>query len=292
MSIKDSEIRVINIEDKEYPKLLRETKRAPKRIFVKGKIVPEENCLAIVGTRRCSDYGKEVAWKISGELSERGLTIVSGLAPGIDTYTHLAVVEKRKRTIAVLGTGIDEKSIYPKSNIGLAKKIIETGGALISEYPPGTRGARFTFPERNRIISGLSLGTLVVEAKKKSGALITADWAKKQKRKLFAIPGSIFSLNSKGPHRLIKEGAKLIESYEDILEELAITSQLNFSRKISAETNEEELILEALKQGALDLEKIIQKTKLAPEKLMSSLTLMELSGKVKNLAGNIYTINS
>jgi len=172
----------ISINDKNYPKLLKKISDPPKILYVRGKILPEEDCFAIVGTRMCSFYGKQVALEIAGDLAEAGLTIVSGLAPGIDTFCHQATLERKKRTIAVLGTGLDEKSIYPQSNLKLAEKIIESGGCLISEYSPGTSGSRFTFPKRNRIIAGLSLGVLVIEAKQKSGALITANLAKKQKR--------------------------------------------------------------------------------------------------------------
>ena len=218
-----NEIKTIAIEDKEYPKLLKEIKNPPKILYFLGKILPQENCFAIVGTRLCSSYGKQVALEIAGDLTEAGLTIVSGMALGVDSFSHKAVVEKNKRTIAVLGTGLDEESIYPRENIKLANRIIETGGCLISEYPPKTRGSKFTFPERNRIISGLSFGVLVVEAKQKSGALITAEWAKKQGRKVFAIPGTIHSFNSKGAHRLIKQGAKLVEDTNDVLKELNLT---------------------------------------------------------------------
>lgn len=136
-----------------------------------------------MGTRRCSAYGKEITLAIAGELAEAGLTIVSGLAPGIDTLAHRATLERHKRTITVLGTGLDEESIYPPSNLSLARKILETGEGLISEYSPGASDSKFTFPQRNRIISGLSLGVLVIEAKRKSGALITAEWAKNREEK-------------------------------------------------------------------------------------------------------------
>lgn len=214
------EIKTISIEDKEYPKFLKEIPESPKTLYFRGKILPTENCFAIVGTRCCSDYGRQVASEIGEALAESGLTIISGLAEGIDTHAHLSAVKREKRTIAVLGTGLDEKSIYPQTNLKLVKKILETGGCLISEYPPGTRGSKFTFPKRNRIISGMSLGVLVVEAKRKSGSLITAMWAKRQGKKVFAVPGHVHSLNSKGCHYLIKKGAILVENANDILKEL------------------------------------------------------------------------
>jgi DNA processing protein len=285
-----NEIKEITIENQNYPQLLRKIKNPPKKLYFLGQIFPNENCFAIVGTRKCSNYGKEVAYKIASELAEAGLTIVSGFAPGIDTIAHKAAIEKGKRTIAVLGTGIDEKSIYPKSNLKLIDKILECGGAIISEFPPGTHGTKYTFPQRNRIISGLSLGVLVVEARIQSGALITANYAKEQGKKVFAVPGSIFSQASKGCHFLIKNGAKLVESAKDILEELGIRKLARGKKEIRGETPEENLILEALKEGALDVEKIIEKTKLSPSKVLSLLSILEIEGKIKNLGGNVYAI--
>jgi len=283
-------IRKITIKDKEYPKPLKEISGAPSVLYVKGVVLPVENCFAIVGTRRCSYYGKEIALEIASNLAEAGLTIVSGLAPGIDTFVHQAVIERDRRTIAVLGTGLDEKSIYPRSNLNLAQKIFKTGGALISEYPPEEGGSKFTFPKRNRIISGLSLGVLVIEAKRKSGALITADWARKQGRKIFAVPGSIQSLNSRGCHFLIKKGAKLVESADDVLEELNLSRAKKVKTELKGKTPEEQLILDALKEGGLETDKIIEKTNLSTQKVAALLAILEIQGKVRNLEGNIYAL--
>ncbi len=300
------QIEKITIEDKEYPQLLKKISNPPKVLYVKGEIKNNELCFAVVGTRRNSPYGKQVALEIAGELAETGLTIVSGLAPGIDTFSHQACVERGKRTIAVLGTGLDEKSIYPQTNLELSRKIIETGGCLISEYPPGTSGSRFTFPQRNRIISGVSLGVLVIEAKEKSGSLITANYGFRQKRKVFAIPGPIFSSNSKGTHKVIKEGAKLVERADDILEELNLHTR-NFPsfgvgvnlKGLTSEvrpesqsgTLEEKLILEVLKEGPLYIDKIIEKTKLNAPVVSTALALMEISGRVRNLGGNTFALS-
>jgi DNA processing protein len=284
------EIKEIEIENEKYPHLLKKIKNPLKKLYFMGKIFSKENCFAIVGTRRCSSYGKEATYKIASDLTEAGLTIVSGFAPGIDTLAHKAVIEKGKRTIAVLGTGLDKKSIYPKSNLKLVDKILENGGCLISELPPGSPGTKYTFPQRNRIISGLSLGVLVVEARMKSGTLITANYAKEQERKIFAVPGPIFSQTSRGCHFLIKNGAKLVESAEDILEELGIRKLKVGRIEIKGKTPEENLILEVLKEGALDIEKIIEKTKLSPSKTASILSILEIEGKIKNLGGNIYAI--
>jgi len=286
------EIKKITPENENYPKLLKEIKDFPKILYYKGEIKPAEVCFAVVGTRRYSSYGKQVAMEIAGDLAEAGITLVSGLAPGIDTFVHQESVERKKRTVAVLGTGLDEKSIYPKSNIGLARKILETGGCLISEYPAGTSGAKFTFPQRNRIISGLSLGILVIEAKQKSGALITADWATAQKRKIFAVPGPIHSSNSKGCHYLIKKGAKLAENADDVLKELNLPRFTPSFEKLIGENPEENLILSTLKEGALYIDKIIEKTKLPTAAVASTLAILEIKGKVKNLGRNIYAISS
>jgi len=285
-----NEIKSISIEDKNYPKFLKKIKNPPRVLYFLGEIKTRENCFAIVGTRRCSPYGKQVALDIAGDLANAGLTIVSGMAPGIDTFAHTACVERKKRTIAVLGTGLDEKSIYPKSNLKLAKKILESGGCLISEYPPGTSGAKFTFPQRNRIISGLSLGVLVVEAPEKSGALITAEYAFSQKRKVFAIPGLIYSKVSRGCHYLIKRGARLIENANDILEELRL-KKLRLVGSAEGETQEENLVLGVLEEEALYIDKIIEKTKLPAQKVVSTLAILEIKGKVRNLGGNIYALS-
>ena len=282
----------LKIEDGDYPKLLKKIANPPKLLYIRGNLLRNEACFGMVGSRRCSDYGKEIAFSIAKDLAKAGITIVSGMAKGIDTFSHQGALDGKGRTIAVFGTGLDEKSIYPKENIKLARKIIEKGGCLISEYPLGTRGKKQNFPERNRIISGMSLGTLVVEAKSKSGALITAALAQKQQRKVFAVPGSLHSLNSKGPHLLIKKGAKLIEKADDILKELNLfTPKQIFAKKIKGDSLEENLILKVLKEGSLPINKIIEKTNLPTQLVSSTLSLMEIEGKVKNLGGNVYVFN-
>ncbi len=285
------QIKTISIENKDYPQLLKKIPDAPKTLFYRGELKANENCVAVVGARRCSSYGKAIAFDLAGDLGQAGLTVVSGLAPGIDTSAHQAVVERGKRTIAVLGTGLDEKILYPQQNLNLTRKIIETGGCLISEYPPATRGNTFTFPQRNRLISGLSLGIIVVEAKKKSGALITANWAKRQGRKVFAVPGSIHSLNSQGCHLAIKQGAKLIENSRDVLEELNLPILTCNSKHLSGENKEETLILEALKQGPLYIDKIIEAADLSPDKVAGNLSIMEIQGKIRNLGGSVFALS-
>lgn len=284
-------IKTIGIKEKGYPQALKKISNPPEKLFYRGKMLAEENCFAVVGTRRCSHYGKQVALEIADDLAGAGLTIVSGLAEGIDTCAHSATVERKKRTIAVLGTGLDKSSIYPQSNLRLTEKIIETGGCLISEYPTGTHGTKFTFPERNRLISGLSMGVLVVEAKKRSGALITAKWAKKQGKKVFAVPGKVHSQNSWGCHRLIKEGAVLTRNSEDILKELPIQS-LPFNKKggIRGENEEEILILKSLKEGPLYIDQIIKKVNLSPAAVASTLTVLEVEKKIRNLGNSTFAL--
>jgi len=222
----EQEIKTIKLGDKNYPLLLEKIFNPPKTLYVRGEILRNEKCFAIVGTRRCSEYGKDIAFSIARDLSKAGLTIVSGMAMGIDTWAHKSTLDANNRTIAVLGTGIDEKTIYPRENIKLSQKILENKGCLLSEYPAETRGTKFSFPKRNRIISGLSLGVLVVEANFGSGALITARYAKGQNKKVFTIPGSIHSINSRGCHDLIKKGAKLVENANDILKELSLLNKI------------------------------------------------------------------
>ena len=284
-------IEKITIDDKNYPADLKKIKNPPKILYFRGEIKQNEPLFAVVGARNCSSYGKQATIDIAGNSAEAGLTIVSGLAPGIDSFAHWATIERGKRTIAVFGTGVDKQSIYPSENMRLAEKILETGGLLISEYPPGTQGTRWTFPQRNRIISGLSLGVLVIEAKQRSGALITADCAFEQDRKVFALPGSIYSLNSKGPHFLIKKGAKLIENSNDILKELNLTlAENNDTNEIGGQNAEENLILNILEEGGLHIDQIIKTTKLSAAKTAGILAILEMEEKIRNLGGNIYAL--
>jgi DNA processing protein len=284
------EIREIKLEDQNYPELLKKIGNPPKILYFVGEIRKQEPCFAVVGTRRCSDYGREATLDITGKLADAGLTIVSGLAPGIDTIAHQVCVEKKKRTIAVLGTGLDEKSIYPKQNIGLAKEILKNGGCLVSELPPGTPGSKFTFPNRNRIVSGLSKGVLVVEAKEKSGSLITANYAFSQKKTVFAVPGPIHASNSAGPHKLIKMGAKLADSADDILQELDLPVFGKQGNMNIPDNREEILILGILKENRLHIDKIIEQTRLPATTVASTLAILEIKEMVRNLGGNIYAL--
>lgn len=285
-------IKILTILDEDYPKLLNEIYSPPHILYVKGSFKPEDEfALAIVGTRRLSMYGKQAACKIAREISQSGMTIVSGLAQGIDTLAHLAAVENKGRTIAVIGSGIDWQSVFPPGNKRLAQMIIENG-ALVSEYCPGTASLKHHFPARNRIVSGLALGTLVVEAPEKSGALLTARHALDQNREVFAIPGPIFSETSLGPNNLIKIGAKLVTQTSDILDELNLRdlAQNIQAKQILPDTKEEELILALLCDEPIAIDKIIQETKIETALASSTLVLMEMKGKVKNLGGMQYVL--
>lgn len=299
-----NDIRQISIDDKNYPKSLKQIKDAPKVLYYIGNLPKEnEKCLSVVGTRMCSLYGKQITLEIVGDLAEAGLTIVSGLAPGIDTFSHQAALERKGKTIAILGSNLDERNIYPKENIKLARKIVETKGCLISEYPQGQTGHKGIFPRRNRIISGLSLGVLVTEAKpllpgfeegksnkSGSGALITALLAFEQNKKVFSVPGPIHSVNSKGTNYLIKKGATIVENANDILKELNL-SEITKPGDVIGDSEEENLILECIREESLYIDKIIEKTKLSAASVAGTLAILEIKGKVKNLGGNIYAIS-
>ncbi len=286
----EEEIKTININDPDYPALLKGISSPPKTLYARGKFISDEACIAVVGTRRCSDYGKSAAFSIVQGLIDAGVTIISGLAPGIDTVAHEIAVENGARTIAVLGTGLDKKSIYPQTNVVLADRIVENNGLLLSEYPPGTPGAKYTFPQRNRIISGLSHGVLIIEAKEKSGSLITADWAKKQGRAVFAVPGPIHSQNSRGCNALIKQGALLVDSAEDILKALNIAPRKARPRRAADADAEEAKIIGALTEEPLDADKIIIRTGLPAKKILSLLPVMEIKGLIRDLGGGVYCL--
>jgi len=287
-------IDLITIQDKDYPKLLKEIYTPPALLYLRGKLkTSDEFSLGIVGTRKLSAYGQQVASFIATELAQAGLTIISGLAKGIDTLAHRAALSVDDRTIAVLGSGLDKANIYPFSNRRLAEEISQKG-AVISEFPLGTQPLAQHFPQRNRIISGLSLGILVIEAPEKSGALITAKDALEQNRDVFAIPDSIFAQNSQGTNNLIKMGAKLVTQANDILEELnlnLLTESSPADKKIIPDNQEEALILKQLSRELIHIDKIIKQTKLSTAMVNSTLTLMEMKGKIKNLGGNNYVLS-
>ena len=216
-------IEKIEENDKYYPKNLLEIYNPPKRLYVLGnKEILNSFNIAIIGCRLNSKYGESVAKELAYKLSKLGIVITSGLAKGIDTYSHIGCLNAKGKTIAVLGSGL--YNIYPKENIKIAKQIVENGGAIISEYEPNEKPRKENFPSRNRIISGISNGVVVVEAKEKSGTFITVDLALEQGKNIFAVPGNILSKNSQGTNELIKQGAKIVTKVEDIIEEYKIFS--------------------------------------------------------------------
>ncbi|MDD5750861.1 MAG: DNA-processing protein DprA [Candidatus Pacebacteria bacterium] len=282
-------IRKIEHSSEEYPSLLGQIAKPAEALYFRGDfLAKDEKCFAIVGTRLASDYGKEIAFSVARDLTRAGLTIVSGMALGIDTWAHKGALENNGRTIAILGAGLGEKTIFPRQNLKLARAILEKNGCLISEYPPEYPAAKFTFLERNRIIAGISEGVLIVEAKIKSGALNTAAWARKQGKKIFAVPGDIHKPNSQGCHLLIKQGARLAESANDILKDLGIPRTI--AQESRGSTPEEQMILDALRKGAADIDKIIEITKLPAQLVSVNLSIMEIDNKVKNLGGNTYAL--
>lgn len=214
--MKLNNIKIINIFDENYPKILKQIYDPPISLYVIGndKILNENN-IAIIGCRECTKYGEKQAKVFSYKLAKENINIVSGLAKGVDSYAHIGTLYANGKTIAVLGNGLD--TIYPKENVDLAKQIIKNKGCIVSEYPLGTKPEKQNFPQRNRIISGISKGVLVIEAKEQSGTLITVDFALEQGRDVFVLPGNIDSISSTGTNRLIQEGAKLVTTYEEIL---------------------------------------------------------------------------
>lgn len=289
--LEKEDVDLITIEDENYPKLLKEIYDPPACLYSRGKFEPsDEFSLAVVGTRKLSLYGQQITPQLTADLAKAGLTIVSGLAKGIDTLAHQTALSAGGRTLAVLGSGLDKKSIYPPSNRYLAEKISQNG-ATLSEFPLGALPQPQHFPRRNRIISGLSLGVLIIEAPEKSGALITAKEALEQNREVFAVPGPINSLNSSGTNNLIKMGAKPVSEANDILQELNLALLTEMPRKkILPDNLEEASILEQLSHEPLHIDKIILQTKLPANIVNSNLTLMEMKGKIRHLGGNNYAL--
>lgn len=281
-------VQVLTWADDQYPPLLREIAASPPVLYVRGALTPEDNwAIAVVGTRRMTRYGEEVTRRLVSELVQAGLTIVSGLALGVDRQAHQVALESGGRTIAVLGSGIDR--IYPASNRSLARRIVENG-ALVSDYPPGTPPDAANFPPRNRIISGLARGTLVVEAGERSGALITARFAAEQGRDVFAVPGSILSPHSRGTNQLIREGAIPVLEARDILEALNMVQveTQREARSLLPENETEMRILAVLSHEPMHMDEIGQATGLDAATVAGTLTLMELKGFVRAAGGMTY----
>lgn len=284
------EIKKLLITDKAYPKRLKSIHYPPATLYVRGEILREDNlAVALVGSRKASIYGIQTCEKLAYELASRGITIVSGLAKGIDSAAHRGAIKAGGRTIAVFGCGLDY--IYPPENKSLAKEI-ENSGALVSEFPTGTEPFPGNFPKRNRIISGLSLGVVVVEASKKSGALITANFALDENREVFAVPGKVNSGASAGVHRLIKEGARLVEGVDDIIEELKLEPIIDEPQKKSQTKVNlgkiESRVYSLLSDEPKYIDDIIVESKLLPNEVSSILLKLQLRKLAKELPGKLY----
>ncbi len=290
---KQGNCQIISIWDPVYPDKLKKIPDPPIVLYVRGQTrVFSTFAIAIVGTRVPTTYGKNITIKLTGELVDAGVTIVSGLARGVDTIAHTETCKHNGKTIAVLGSGLDV--LYPPENKKLATEICENG-AVITEFAFGTQPDAVNFPRRNRIISGLTAGTVVTEAGNKSGALITAYQALEQNREVFAVPGSVFSQKHIGPNRLIKEGAKLVASIDDILEELPAQGDLfsNSEKKTLTInfTGEEKAIVDLLRDGELHIDKMSQLLKRDTHLLLSPLLKLELDGVVQQQPGKIFVLN-
>lgn len=283
-------VQALTWHDPKYPARLKEIYDPPPVLYVRGDLTPaDEWAIAVVGTRRATGYGREVAERLASDLSRNGITILSGLARGIDYVAHRAALGAGGRTIAVEGSGLD--IVYPSEHAGLAQEIVQHG-ALVSDYPLGTKPRAENFPRRNRVMSGMSLGVLVIEAPEGSGALITASLALEQNREVFAVPGSILTPGSKGTHRLIQEGAKLVADVQDILQELnlqvsARPVQLEM-RELLPSSDIEAGLLRILGPGPAHIDEIVRQAQLPTATVSSALAMMELKGLVKQIGGMNY----
>jgi DNA processing protein len=287
--VEKSGAEVFTLGDPRYPALLREVHSSPPALYVKGTLAAEDRlAVAVVGSRRAAPYGRAVTERIAGELAAMGFNIVSGMARGIDTAAHTAAIKRGGRTTAVLGCGIDVA--YPPENRVLMEKIAENG-AVVSEFPPGTMPLAENFPRRNRIISGLSLGVLVTEAALNSGALVTANFALEQGREVFAVPGSVMSPNSAGPHSLIQRGAKLVNGAQDIVAELAPLIKCYLKKPERPLINldaDERTVCNALTGDPLHIDDLVRRLGIATSKALTILLNLELKGVVRQTDGKKF----
>jgi DNA processing protein len=286
--IQAKEINILTWEDEGYPTRLRDVDNAPPVLYLRGTITPDDDwAVAIVGTRRATSYGRQVAERIARELARNGVTVVSGMARGIDGVAHRAALDTGGRTLAVLGSGVDR--IYPPEHRRLAKDIVSQG-ALVSDYPPGTPPEGRNFPPRNRIIAGLSLATVVVEAGKRSGALITSDFALEQGREVFAVPGSVMAPQSRGPNRLIQQGAHPLLDPKEILEtlELSLLTEQRQARTVLPSNPSEAQIFDVLGYESLHVDEIQVQTGMPIEEVTATLAMMELKGMVRKVGAMRY----
>ncbi len=282
-------IQVLTWMDEAYPQRLKEIEQPPPVLYLRGELSPEDSwAVAIVGTRRVTSYGRQVTEEISTYLAANGVTVVSGLARGVDAIAHNAALKAGGRTLAVLGSGVDR--IYPPENRSMAEQIIEHG-AVMSDYVPGTPPESSNFPPRNRIISGLSMAVIVIEAGETSGALITAEFAADQGREVFAVPGNILAPQSKGTNQLIQRGALPLLSASDIMQALNLTrvGEHKAARKALPADTVEAKLLETIGEEPLHVDEIRNQTGLPVEKVSATLVMMELKGMVRQV-GNMHYV--
>ena len=293
MLLKKNKIKFLSLQDKDYPSALRYIADPPYVLYVKGEIKKEDQLsIGVVGCRKPTIYGRSNTEKIVNALLDAGFSIISGLARGVYTIAHRAAVEKKRRTVAVLGSGL--LNVYPSENESLVWEIIENG-AVVSEFPLMMKPEKYNFPRRNRIISGLSLGTLVVEAGEVSGALITARYALEQGREVFAVPGNIDSIMSKGTNSLIKQGAKLVENYLDIIEELkGVLPEEFLNRKGQSElmavalTEIESKLFNTLGEAPKHIDELVKESGVAVNAVLSTLVNLEIKGLAKQYPGKNF----
>jgi len=285
-------IKVLSYDDPAYPEVLKDVEGSPIVLYMKGDYHADDRFgIAVVGSRKHTHYGEVVAQKISGELAAAGFTIISGMARGIDTLSHKSALSIGGRTIAVLGSGLDV--YYPAENRGLMEKIVSSG-CVISEFPPGTMPNRENFPRRNRLISGLSLGVLVVEATSESGSLITAQYAVEQNKEVFAIPGDITSANSEGTNSLIRQGARIVTNTNDIIEELApaLKGFIRINNRQAPEMSEEERgLCSVLTREPKHIDVLSREAALPAQKILGVLLSLELKGIVRQSNGKRFYLS-
>ncbi len=281
-------IEFIRADDARFPPLLREIADPPEGLFVRGNL-KDVPAISVVGTRRCSAYGKRATDELVGGLVSSGLGIISGLAFGIDAEAHKACLDAGGYTIAVLATGIDDDTIYPREHVHLAKRILESGGAIISEYPPHSPSFKYAFPKRNRIIAGMTPATVIIEASKDSGSLITARLALESNREVLAVPGSIFSSQSDGCHELLQLGAKAIRSAEDILNALCLDRpELMAETRASMPLTEPESRVYAALDVPTHIDQLAERLNESTAHLSACLALLELKGYAVHQGGQIW----
>ena len=284
-------IRALTLLDEEYPSNLREVADAPPVLFVRGRLLPQDaRAVALVGTRRATAYGRSVAERLARDLAAAGVTVVSGLAKGIDTAAHLATLEAGGRTLAVLGNGLDQ--VYPPENGALARRIAEDSyGALISEFAPGVPPDAVNFPRRNRIVSGLSCGTVIVEAGERSGALITADFALEQGRDVLAVPGSIFNAMSVGANQLLRQGATPVTSAQDILEVVGAVGEAAtpLAYQVPDMSALEARVWRALSGEPRHADEFARTLGLSSGEVAATLAMLELKGLARQVGSMLYT---